>query len=99
MNMDPMDDDVRHELDRDAGAISDVDIDATAIDCLEAVHYQLFFQGDDHVPLEDDPERLVLDHGVTECPGSRVHRVIVARVAHDVVTTVSPSDCVAAESD
>lgn len=97
--MDAVDDDVRHVLDRDARAVGDVDVDAAAVDGLEAVHDELFLQGYDHVALEDDPERLVLDHGVAEGPRGGVDRVVVAGVGDDVVATVAAADRVAAEAD
>ena len=59
-----MDDDVRRVLDRHARSAGDVHGGAAAVDGLERVHDELLFEADGHVSLEDDPERLVLDHGV-----------------------------------
>lgn len=55
MDMEAVDDDIGDELDSDACAISNVDVDATAIDGLKAVHEELLFESDDHVPFEHDP--------------------------------------------
>ena len=99
MNMNPMYDNVRHVLYRDACTVSYVDVDATTIYRLEAVHDEFLLQCYDHVAFEDDPKRLDLDHGVTECTRFRVNRVIVVRVAYYVVTSVSASYCVASEAD
>lgn len=99
VNMNPMDNNVRNVLNRDTSTISDVNIDATTIDSFEAVHDQLLFQGYDHIAFEDDPEWLVLNHGVTECSRYRINRIVVSRVGYDVETTVAASDSVAAKSD
>lgn len=64
MNVDSMDDDVRHVLDGDARAIGDVHIGPASVDGLEAVHDQFLLEGDHHVALEYNPEGPVLDHGV-----------------------------------
>lgn len=55
MYINPMDDDVRHILDRDTRASRDRDVHASSVDRLEAVHDQLLFQGDHHVAFEHDP--------------------------------------------
>lgn len=55
MNVQPMNDDIRHELDRDAGAVSYVNVGAACVDGLEAVHDQLLLERDHHVALEHDP--------------------------------------------
>lgn len=99
MNMNPMDNNVRNVLNRETSTISDVNIDATTIYGFEAVHDQLLFQGYDHIAFEDDPEWLILNHGVTECSRYRINRIVVSRVGNDVETTVAASDSVAAKSD
>lgn len=55
MDMDTMDDDIGDELDGNAGTKGNVDIGATTIDGLEAVHDEFLLEGDHHVPLEHDP--------------------------------------------
>ena len=99
MDMNPMHNNVGNVLDREARAVCDVDVDAAAVDGLEAVHDQLLLQGDHHVALEDDPERLVLDHGVAERSRSGGDGIVVAGVGYDVVAAVAAADRVAAESD
>jgi hypothetical protein len=65
VDVDAMNDDVCHILNGDTGAtLTNVNVDATSIDRLETVHDQLFLQPDDHVSLEDDPERLCLNHTI-----------------------------------
>ena len=99
VNVEAVDDDVRDELDGNAGAVGDMDVGAASVDGLEAVHYQLLLQRDHHVPLEHDPQGTVLDHGVPERPRFRVHRVVVVRVRHNIVAAIAPADRVAAEAD
>lgn len=55
MDMDTMDDDIGDELDGNAGTKGNVDIGATTIDGLEAVHDEFLLEGNHHVPLEHDP--------------------------------------------
>ena len=55
MNMQPMHDDVRHVLNRDATAVSDVNVCAASVDRFEAVDDQLLFQLNHHVAFENDP--------------------------------------------
>lgn len=55
MDVEAVDDDVGDVLDGDAGPISNVDVDAAAVDGLEAVHDELLLESDDHVPFEHDP--------------------------------------------
>lgn len=99
MDVEAVDDDVGDELDSDAGAVGDVHVGAAAVDGLEAVHDELLLEGDDHVTLEHDPEGLILDDGMPQCPRARVHRVVVPGVGHLVQTPVAPADGVAAEAD
>lgn len=61
MNVESMNNDICNELDRNASPISDVDIRATAINCLEAVHNEFLLQSDDHVPFEYNPQRPILN--------------------------------------
>ena len=55
MDINPMYNNIRHILDRDTRASRDRDIHASSVDGLEAVHDQLLFQDDHHVPFEYDP--------------------------------------------
>lgn len=55
VDVEAMDDDIRDELDGNAGAVSYVDVGAACVDGLEAVHDQLLLQRDHHVALEHDP--------------------------------------------
>lgn len=84
MNVDAVDDDVALVMDSDARPAGDVDASTSAVDGLERVHQQLLLKLDHHVPLEDDPQRLVLDHRVPESSGPEVHRVVVAGVGDHV---------------
>lgn len=97
VNMKTVNDDIGDELDGNASPISNVDIGATGIDCLEAVHDQFLLQSDHHVPLEHNPQRPVLNHGVAEGAGSGVDRVVVAGIRNDVVSPIAAADCVSPE--
>ncbi|ONK55013.1 uncharacterized protein A4U43_UnF8640 [Asparagus officinalis] len=81
MNVNPMNDDIGHKLDDDASFVGDVDVDALAVDGLEAVHDELLLEGDDHVALEDDLEGLLLDDDVAEGPRLWSDGIVVIGVA------------------
>lgn len=90
--------DVRHVLDRDAGASRDVDARSSAVDRLERVHHKLLLELDHHVPGEDDPQRLVPDHGVPQGARLGVHGVVPG-VGDHVGLTVPAADGVLPEPD
>lgn len=97
MDMETMNDNVRRIVYRDARAAGDMDAGAAAVDRLERVHHELFLQRDHHVSFEDDPQRFVLYHSVSQCPGPRVYRIIITRVTHHVNSPVFPSNRVLPE--
>ncbi len=99
VNVDPVHDDVGNELDRQASTSCYVYVRASSVQGLETVHDQLLFQLDQHVLLEDDPQRLVLYGAPPQCPWSWVHDVVVAVVCNDVDLSVLSSYCVSPESD
>lgn len=96
--VDPMDDDVGDLMYGDAWSIANVNASTSTVYGLERVHDQLLLQLDHHVPLENDPQRLVLNHRMTEGSWPRVYRVVVARVCDYVDTAVSSSDCILAKA-
>lgn len=55
MDVQAMDDHIGHKLDSDAPAVSNVNVDPTAIYGLEAVHDKFLLQLNHHVPFEHDP--------------------------------------------
>jgi len=61
MYMETMNYDIRDKLDGDASPVGNVDIGSTSIYGLEAVHDKLLLEGNHHVPLEHNPQRLVLN--------------------------------------
>lgn len=99
VDVNPVDDNVGHVLDCDAGAARDVDAGASPVDGLERVHDELLLQLDRHVPGEDDPQRVVLDHSMAEGPRLRCHRVVITRVGDDVDLAVPSADRVLAEAN
>ena len=84
-----MNDNVGHVLDSNARPSRNVDAGASAVDGLERVHDQLFLQFDHHIPLENDPQWLLLDHCISQSARLRVHRVIVPWVCHHVNLPIS----------
>lgn len=99
VDVEPMDDDIGDELNGDTSPIGNVDIDTTAIDGLKAVHDQLLLQFDDHVTLEHNPQRLLLDDGVAESPRLRVDGVVITGVSDHVEAAVAATDGVPAEAN
>lgn len=97
VNVQSMNYDVRHVLNRNAGSAGDVDTGATAVDGLEGVHDQLLFQSNDHVASEDDPKGFVLDHCVPESSRFWVDGIVVAGVGDDVDLSVTAANGVFAE--
>lgn len=78
MDVKTVNDNVSNILDGDASSIGNVDIHPTAINGLEAVHDELLLQLYDHVPLEHNPERPVLDDSMAQSARLGVDSVIVA---------------------
>ncbi|MED6218159.1 hypothetical protein PIB30_024341 [Stylosanthes scabra] len=99
VDVDAVDDNIGDVLDGNACTVGDMDVDAAAVDCLEAVHDELLLQCDHHVVLEHDPQGPVLDHAITEGAGLRVHSVVVGGVCDDVVAAVAASDCIVAKAN
>ncbi|KAM1255843.1 hypothetical protein ACFX2J_029788 [Malus domestica] len=66
VHVDVVDDDVGDILEGYASTASDVNVDAAAVDGLEAVDNELVFELNGHVGREGDPEGFVLDDGVAE---------------------------------
>lgn len=97
VDVDAVDDDVGGVVDGDARPVADVDAGSSPVDGLEGVHDQLVLEPDHHVPLEYDPEGLVLDHGVPQGARPGVHRVVVARVRDNVDPAVFPPEGVLPE--
>jgi len=99
MDVDAVDDDVCHKLNRDASSISYVDIDSTPINCFEAVHYEFFLQLDHHVTLEHNPERLVLDNSMTKSARLGVDRVIITGVCNNIESTILATNGISAKTN
>ena len=73
MDMDSMDDDILHKLQSKPSSISNMHVGATSINGSMTIHEKLFIQPDDHVPGEDNPERLAQDGSIAQCPRFRVY--------------------------
>lgn len=97
MDVDSVDDDVGNILDGDTCTISNVDVRATPIYGLEAVHYEFLLEGDHHITLEHDPEWPVLDHCMPKGAWLWVDRIIVAGIGDSVEASIAPTYCIAPE--
>ena len=98
VHVDAVNDDVCHILYGDTGAVSNVDVGASSIDCLETVHNELFLELDDHISLEDDPERFCLNHSMTQSAIGRIHCIITG-IRNDIKLAVFASNGVTAKSN
>lgn len=99
MDVKTMNNNVGDVLNGDASSICNVDIGTAAVDGLEAVHDQLLLQHYDHVPLEDNPERLVLDHSMAQGAWPWVDRVVIARVGDDIESAIAATNGIATKAD
>lgn len=73
MDMDVMDDHVLHELDSDAGTISDANIGSPSINGFVAGHDQLLMEPNDHAACKDNPEGPILGNSMAEGSGLGIH--------------------------
>lgn len=89
MDVKAMDNDIGHKLDCNAGPISNMHIGSPCINSLKAVHDQLLLQRYNHIPLEHNPERPVLNNGVPESARPGVHGVIIAGISHNIEPAIS----------
>lgn len=94
-----MNDDISNKLNRDTRSVGNVDIGATTINGLEAVHDQFLFQLNDHVSFEDNPERLVLDNSVAQSARFWVNRIIIAWVSDDIEAAITSANGIPAKTN
>lgn len=94
-----MNDDVSHKLDCDAGSIGYVNVGPTTINGLEAVHDQFLLQLNHHIPLEDNPERLVLNDRMAQSTWFWVNRVIVTGVSDNIEAAITTPDCISSKTN
>ena len=99
VNVDVVDDDVAHLLDREASVAGDLHVRASPVDGFVASDDELVPEFDPHVAGEDDPERLRLDHGVAEGSGGRVRRVVVGGVGDEVKAAAFAAERALSEAD
>lgn len=97
-NVNTMYDDIVYELQSDACAVGDVDFPTPAVDRLSAGQDQLLGEPNYHGVAEDDPERLLLDDGVAEGSGLRIHEIVIGGIRDGVYLPSFSSDGVAAEA-
>uniref|UniRef100_A0A6N2LGL1 Uncharacterized protein n=1 Tax=Salix viminalis TaxID=40686 RepID=A0A6N2LGL1_SALVM len=93
--MDPnsMNDYVLDELYCDSSTIRDVYMMPTPINRLMARHNQLFRQLNVHVLRKYDPQRLRLDHSMSQSPWFRVQDIVIRIFSHHVYPSSHSSNC------
>lgn len=99
MDVEPMDDDIGDILDGNTGSVGNVDISATSINCLEAVHDKLLLKCDHHVLLKSDPEGFILDDCVSKCSWQWIHRIIIARVCHNIEISIPATNGISTKAN
>ena len=77
MNVQTMDDDIAHMLQREAGPIGNVDIGTAAVKGLVTRDVELLLEFDGHVASEVDPKGFLLDYAVPQSSGLGVLGVVV----------------------
>ncbi|GAV57265.1 hypothetical protein CFOL_v3_00803, partial [Cephalotus follicularis] len=99
MNVETMNNHICHELDGDACTVSNMDIRPTTINGLKAVHNELLLQLYDHVPFEDNPERVVLDHSMAQSSRLGVNGVIICRIRDNIEAPVPATNGISAKTN
>lgn len=99
MDVETVNYDVCDELDGDASPVGNVNIGSTSIDGLEAVHDELLLEGNHHVPLEHNPQRLVLNDSVAKCAWFWVNSIIIARVTNNIVSSIATTYGIASKTN
>lgn len=99
VDVDVVDDDVGHVLEREAAVAGDFDVGAAAVDGFVAVDDELVFELDEHVGGEGDPDGFRLDDGVAEGARRGVRRVAVGGVGDDVDLATFAAEGALGEAD
>lgn len=99
VDVDVVDDDVGHVLERQAAVAGDFDVGAAAVDGFVAVDDELVFELDEHVGGEGDPDGFRLDDGVAEGARRGVRRVAVGGVGDDVDLAAFAAEGALGEAD
>lgn len=99
MNVKTVNDHIGHKLDSDATSISNVHIRPTTINGLEAIDNQFLFQLNHHVPLENNPERLILDNSMAQSSRFGVNRVIIPWVSHNIEATITATNGISSKTN
>lgn len=99
VDVDVVNDDVGHVLEREATVAGDFDVDAAAVDGFVAVDDELVFELDEHVGGEGDPDGFRLDDGVAKGAWRWVRWVVVGGVGDDVDLSTFAAECALGEAD
>lgn len=98
VNVNVVNDDVVHILNRKARSSSDVHIVTTTVESLETVHDELLFELYVHVAAKHNPEWLGLNDAIAECPFLGVNHVVVAVISDYIYFSVFTTDGVLAKA-
>ncbi|KAE8686304.1 hypothetical protein F3Y22_tig00111069pilonHSYRG00030 [Hibiscus syriacus] len=99
VDMDVMYDDMRDILQRQTPVPGDMNVGPPTVDGLVRVEDELVLELDDHVCRENDPQRLVLDDGVSERARFGVDGVVVGRVGDGVDPAAFTAERASGEAD
>lgn len=99
MDMQTMNYNICDKLDCNACSISNVDIDSTAINGLEAIHDKLLLQLDHHVTFEHNPEGLILDDSMAQSAGSGVNGIIIIRISDNIEASITTTNGISAKTN
>ena len=99
MNVKTMNYNIGNILNCDAASISNVDIGTPSINSLEAVYNEFLLQLYHHVPLEDNPERPVLNNSMAQSARPWVNRVIVSGISDNIKPTITTTNSISAKSN
>lgn len=99
VNVKTMNDHVGHKLDSDTTSIGNVHICPTTINGLEAINNQFLFQLNHHVPLEDNPERPILDSSMAQSSRFGVNRVIIPWVSDNIEATITTTNGISSKTN
>ena len=98
MNVNVVNDDVVHELKREASTSRNVNIVATAVDGLVTVHDELFLQSNVHVAAEDDPKRLASNDSIAKSPFFWVNDIVITVICDNIYLSVLTTDGILAKA-
>lgn len=99
VDMNSMNDNIGHILNCNASSICYMNIGTSTINSLITVHDKLLLELNNHIFLENNPERFGLNNSVPQSARSRIDRVIVIWICNYIKSAILTSNGVFAKSD